>query len=390
MKLTSALPSWDCENQRIFLRADLNVPLVNGQIMSERRLQAIRPTLDYLIAHNARVILATHIGRPTNKESQLSTQHLLPWFEKNGYTIRWCADLDDAYTQSTSLAPGHIILLENLRFFPGEKDQSNAFATQLARLADWYVDDAFATLHRNDTSITILPEQFEPQKRTFGFLVEKELRILNDLLHNPQHPFSLILGGAKIADKLPLIQNLLPITDNILLCPAIVFTFSHALGKPVGKSLIDTNVIDKARTILQKAPQENTNIHFPIDYQIANGELSGPLSFTSAEQFPPDAVGISIGPQTAQQFASVIADSKMVFFNGSPGMIDRPETLQGARDIFTAMAQSEGTTIVAGGDSVSIVDYFGITGITHCLTGGGAALTYLSGKPLPGLAPFVD
>ena len=388
MKLTSFLPSWNCTNQRVFLRADLNIPLHNGQILGDRRLKATQPTLDYLIKQNAIVILATHIARPKNKDPKLTTHHLLPWFEKHGYAIIFCADLDTAYTQSQQASPGTIILLENLRFFDGEKNASIAFAQELAKLADWYIDDAFGALHRHDTSITLLPEQFEPQKRTIGFLVEKELGILTTFMDAPQHPVCIILGGGKVSDKIPLIEHLLPITDHLILCPAIVFTFAQSLEKPVGKSLVDDKVLDIARSILHKAPQENTQVHFPIDYQVADKEISGPLSFTSAEQFPSDSVGISIGPKSIQLFQSIIDTAQTTFFNGSIGFTDKPETLMGMKAILTVMANAKGTSIVAGGDSLSVLDLFDITGITHCLTGGGSTLTYLSGKPLPGLAPF--
>ena len=390
MKLTSALPSWNCNNQPVFLRADLNVPLKDGTIINDRRLRAAQPTLDYLIKQNATVILATHLGRPKEKEETLSTKHLLPWFEKQGYQIRFCATLDDANTARQTAAPGSILLLENLRFFNEERKASLPFARRLARLADWYVDDAFGALHRHDTSITLLPEQFAPNKRTIGFLVKKELDILDTFLQNPQHPVCIILGGNKIATKLPLIKNLLTIADHIILCPAIVFTFLKALGKPVGKSVVDEEVIDVARTILHQAPQENCAVHFPVDYQVAQGEISGPLSIATADQFPPDGVGISIGPESEKLFAKIIQSSKTTFFNGAIGFLDRPETLHGMQSILTAMATSPGTSLVTGGDSLAALDELGISGITHTITGGGSALAYLSGKILPGLKPFIE
>jgi phosphoglycerate kinase len=390
MKLLSALPSWNCSNQSIFLRVDLNVPLKDGLILNDRRLQAIQPTLDYLVQHRARVLLASHLGRPNGREEALSTKHLMPWFEKHGYKSTFCATLNEAYTKQQTTAPGSILLLENLRFFKEERETSLPFAQQLARLADWYVDDAFGALHRHDTSITLLAEQFAPEKRTIGFLVEKELGILNEFLQRPRHPVCIVLGGNKIASKLPLIEQLLTIADDIILCPAIVFTFLKALGKPVGKSVVDDEALSTARSILHRAPHKNCNVHFPLDYQVAQGELSGPLSIVSAGQFPLDSVGISIGPESAKLFAEIISSAKTTFFNGAIGFVDRPETLHGMRAILSAMADGSGTSMVTGGDSLAALDKLGISGITHTITGGGSALAYLSGKALPGLKPFID
>ena len=267
MKLISKLHSWSCDNQRVFLRTDLNVPLHQGSIISYRRLQAIRPTLDCLIGQNAKIILATHIGRPKGADPSLSTKHLIPWFEQHGYSVTFSPDVETA--NETTITPGTILLLENLRFFSGEKTSDLVFAKQLAQLADWYVNDAFGTLHRSDTSVYLLAEQFPREKRTIGFLVEKELAILNEFMNNPQHPATIILGGGKVADKLSLIKNLLFKADYIVLCPAIVFTFLQAKEDPVGKSLVDNNSIDLAQSILDKATQTNTQIIFPLDYQIA-------------------------------------------------------------------------------------------------------------------------
>ena len=388
MNYTTALPSWNCSNQPVFLRADLNVPLKEGSILNDRRLRAIQPTLNHLVKQNAIIILATHLGRPDGHEEELSTKHLMPWFEQQGYAIQFFATIDDAHTQQQTAAPGSILLLENLRFFKEERKPSLPFAQQLARVATWYVDDAFGALHRHDTSITLLAEQFPQDKRTIGFLVEKELKLLNEFLQNPKHPVSIILGGNKIATKLPLIANLLTIADHLILCPAIVFTFLKALGKPVGKSIVDDAALETARTILHQAPQENCDVHFPIDYQVAQGSIDGELSIIPADQFPEDSVGISIGPESAKLFSDIIRSSQTTFFNGAIGFADRPETLQGMQSIFTAMATSSGSSMVTGGDSLAVLDQLGISGITHTITGGGSALAYLSGKDLPGLKPF--
>lgn len=388
MTYISALSSWSCTNQPVFLRADLNVPLKDGIIMNDRRLRATQPTLDCLLKQNAIIILATHIGRPKGHEEALSTKHLMPWLAEHGYQVTFCPTVEEAKAAHKNAQPGSILLMENLRFFKEEQTQSIAFAQQLASLAHWYVDDAFGALHRHDTSIALLPEQFAPDKRTFGFLVEQELNILHSFLSQPAHPVSIILGGNKVETKVPLLKNTLAMADHILLCPAIVFTFLKALGKPIGTSLVDDHVVETARAIIDQAPKQNCTIHFPVDYQVAEETINGPLSIISADQFPENAVGISIGPKTQKLFAQIIRASQTSFFNGAIGFTDRPATLQGMESIFGAMADSHGVSLVTGGDSLAALDELAMGGITYTITGGGAALAYLGGEKLPGLEPF--
>lgn len=224
MNLTSHLKSLPLANKSVFLRADLNVPLDKGIILNDYRLHALAPTLSYLLNQHATIILATHIGRPEDHEPELSTHHLLPWFKEHGYPVILATDLSHV-PALIAQHKGSIILLENLRFYPGEQGHDPQFAQELARGIDYYVNDAFALLHRTDTSITLLPELFAPDKRSIGFLIEAELNHLKRLIENPAHPFTLILGGGKMDAKLPLITNLMPHIDNLLLCPAIVFSF---------------------------------------------------------------------------------------------------------------------------------------------------------------------
>lgn len=386
MKIEPTFQSWRCAGQRVFLRADLNVPLINGKILSDRRLRAIQPTLDYLLKEKTQVILASHIGRPTSPDPALSTKHLIPWFESKGYKIRYAKSIAEA--QESSLDIESIILLENLRFFPGEKKEDLSFAQQLATLANWYVNDAFATLHRSDTSMTLLAYQYPKNHRSIGFLIETELEILSQVMRDPAHPVCFILGGGKVADKLPLIKHLCSFADIIVLVPALVFTFLKALGKPVGKSLVDDTILSNARSILEKEKYTTTFV-FPLDYQIASGAKDGPLSFVDADNFPSDAVGVSIGPKTIAHIQDIIAGSKTIFYNGMMGFPNREETLQGVEAIITAMSERDATTIVAGGESILIIDRLKLKGITHCITGGGATLTYLGGQKLPGLLPFL-
>lgn len=235
--IKSHLSRWKITNQRVFLRTDLNVPNVNGKITHDFRLLSILPTLDYLLSHNNTVILATHIGKPEKYDPLLSTQILIPWLEEKGYKVEFAPDPLSATLQPT--IAGKVILLENLRFFAGEKAADPLFAKQLKQTADYYVNDAFGALHRHDCSISLLPYEFSESKRTIGFLVEKEIKVLTNLLEAPKHPYLAIIGGGKIHDKIPLIQTLLSSADTVAICPALSFTFMAARGMNVGKSLID-------------------------------------------------------------------------------------------------------------------------------------------------------
>lgn len=385
MKTIQALP---LNNKTVFLRVDLNVPLKNGELLNDHRLHAIKPTLNYLRDKKATIILGTHIGRPANHEEYLSTKHLVPWFKKEGYPILFTPDLDNA-SELAKNNPGSIILLENLRFYPGEKKHNPAFAQQLAHLAEYYVNDAFALLHRNDTSITLTPGLFSRDTRAVGLLIEDELKHLEKLIDTPAHPFTLILGGGKVSTKIPLIKNMLSRIDNLLVCPAIVFTFLKALGKPVGNSLVEESSLDTCKEILDLAQQQNVTVTFPLDYQVARGSYNGPLSYIDADEFPSDGIGISIGPKTYELFGSIIRNSKTIFYNGLMGSVGRQETLSGINALLKAMAESEGYSVIGGGDSVAAAQLLGhADDISYLSTGGGATLTYLSGTPLPGLQFF--
>jgi phosphoglycerate kinase len=389
--LISQLPHWNLTNKRVFLRADLNVPIQHGTIVNDFKLKSIVPTLDLLLKQHAAVVLASHLGRPKGFDPELSTKPLGAWLETHGYQVQFIPYKEHNPFNEVRPAPGNIVLLDNMRFYPGEQTHEMAplFAQQLASLADYYVHDAFALMHRTDTSVTAVPRLFDASHRTIGLLVEKEVNALSKLVHNPEKPFVLIIGGGKVADKIPLLTGMLDRVTHILLCPAIVFTFLKTENRQTGKSLVDNEQIASVKTFMELATKKGVELIFPIDYQVAQGTLNGPLSVTSADNFPIDGVGMSIGPQTAQLFATYITAAKTVFFNGLPGITYRPETLQGAHAIFQAMAQAPGFTVIGGGDSVaaaeSLVD---VSKISYCSTGGGATLSYLAHKTLPGLELF--
>jgi len=406
--LTSHIKDLDLTGERILLRLDLNVPVVGNKIINDHKIKQALPTIDMLQKKGAKVIIMTHIGRPKEYPPGFSTKHLIPWFKQNGYVAQFEPNFDKAKMESYK-NPNDILLLENLRFFDGEQNEghftifaqdiaiigdkqdvkAHLFAKNLADIGDYYVNDAFGAMHRHDTSITLVPQLFDPKKRFLGPLVERESLMLSKLVKNPEQPFTLIMGGGKIKDKLPLLAKLVDKVDTILLCPAIVFTFSKFLGKKIGKSLVDDSVISIVPDILKKAQEKGVNILFPLDYQAATDNFNGPLSYTESEAIEHNHVGVSIGPKTEGYFKDEILKSKTIFFNGAFGNMNKNKTLEGMKHILEAMGEINGFSVVGGGDSVAVANMFGIANkIDYLSTGGGATLTYVSGLELPGLKAF--
>jgi phosphoglycerate kinase len=371
--------------KQVFLRADLNIPLApTGEIVDDFRLRALVPTLDLLVKKQAKIILATHIGRPTGPTHNLSTRLLVPWFTQAGYIIEYAHTLGAAHEISNNMQPGTIVLLENLRFFAGEQTADKHFAQDLRRLANYYVNDAFGVLHRTDTSVTLMPELYTCDHKSIGLLIKRELEMLSYLKHDPAPPFLLILGGGKVKDKLPMLAHLLHTVNAVALCPAVAFTFLRALGQPIGKSLVEESLLDSAQDILHKAHALGVQILFPLDYQFALNTLNGPL--ICADTMPDNGIGLAIGPQTIEFYARKINQAQTIFLNGAMGIQERPASMQALYALLQAIAQSSAMSIVGGGESVAAVYLRGLNkAINFCSTGGGATLAYLSNQPLPGL-----
>ena len=375
-------------HKRVIVRVDYNVPISDGQISSDLRVRATLATIQMILKKGGKVILLTHMGRPIEFDPQLSTQILLPWFEQHGFTIEFASDLQTAYQKSIH-STANIIMVENLRFFPGEKAHSPAFAQELARLGDVYVDDAFALIHEADTSMTLLAELFPKEKRTIGLLMEQEIHTLNKLIENPKRPFVVIIGGNKVAEKTALITNLAEHIDTILLCPAIVFSYLRSLGKNVGSSLVDEKSIELWNNLSTTAAQNDVKIIVPIDYLVAKKDLNGKLRVIQADEFQEDDVGITIGPKTTALYCQTIKNAQTALYNGLMGILERPETLHATKEIFNAMATVP-MSIVGGGDSTAAVELLQIErGTLQLSTGGGAMIAYLAGQDLPGLQPFL-
>jgi len=376
-------------NQRVFLRADLNVPLKNKTIMQDYRLQAILPTIDYIQKNGGKVILATHIGRPpalSKKnffDENLSTRILIPWFEQHGYTIDYEIDLIKAIKKSNQ-HPDQILLLENLRFFNGEQQTNNEFAQLLAQCGDVYVNDAFGVSHRQDTSVTLLPEQFDDDHRSLGLLFEKELKTLMTLKQKPLQPFVVVLGGSKAATKITGLDKLLdaPIAsrpNSILIGGAIANTFLQAQNFNVGKSNVEENLVHVARNFLKKAEQSNVKALLPIDVCIAPPQSDKPPTPCNISSIPSDQMIVDIGPQTIKLFTKEINRAKTIFSNGTMGIYENKNYETGSREILKAIANADTNSIIGGGDTVAATFQFNLKNKMNFLsTGGSATLNFLA------------
>ncbi len=386
IKIQSALPSWDLTNQRVFLRADLNIPIKNGFILDDFRIKALLPTIDLILEKKGSIVIGTHIDRPRGFDASLSTRVLAQWLSSNGYIVSFAENIPMVH--ELQKRPGiAIIVLENLRFFPGEKKRDQLFAQSLAECADYYVNDAWGVMHRGDSSVTLLPALFAPEKRTIGLLVEQEIRALTYLKEKPELPFVLIMGGGKVHDKLPLIETLLPKINVLLLAPGLVIPFLKLQGKSIGASSEEST--SEAQSIIHKAREYGVRIITPVDYLIAQGSWEGPLSYCSANQIPHDAVLVSIGEKTVELFGQEIKKARTLFFNGMMGDLSRPQTISELRKLLEIIAQTPAYKVIGGGDSVAAVQYFGLMrGFNYCSTGGGATIAYISDLPMPGLEIF--
>lgn len=372
-KLKSPLPHWNLQNKHVFVRADINVPLHDGAILDDARLQALRPTLDYILAHGGRITLGTHIGRPHGFEQKLSTNPLQAWLNHHGYDHR-------------------VTLLENLRFSLEEKAGNLLFAQELAQNIDYYIDDAFASLHDTDTSLTIMPKLFDAQHKGIGFLVERELGMLNTIKYNAQQPYVWILGGGKAASKLPLLETLLrsahTLVTDIMLCPALSWPFWH-LAQEKKRHVVTPEqeiLVHLAKTIIDLAQQKQVTLHLPQDYLVGTDGWNGKFMVKRAEAVTEDDMMIAIGPETVKLWTPIISQAKTIFFNGPMGDLEKAETIESLKAVLHVITQSNAVSIVGGGNSHAALQLFGLADkVTFCSTGGGATLAYLSGQRLPAL-----
>lgn len=376
--------------RKVLVRCDFNVPIKDGKITDDTRITASLPTIQYLLEQGAAVILMSHLGRPDGTpKPDLS---LAPVAERLsellGQPVRLAPDCVGAEVErmTAELKPGHVLLLENLRFHPEEEANDPDFARRLAGLADIYVNDAFGTAHRAHASTEGVAHDLPA---VAGFLIEKELNFLGSALDQPQHPFIAILGGAKVKDKIKVIEALLPKVDHLIIGGGMAFTFLKAQGNEIGKSLLDEGSLDYCRDLLAKSADK---ILLPTDVVVASEfNADSPATVVSADSIPSDQMGLDIGPESAKEFARVIQPASTVVWNGPMGVFEFDAFANGTRSVAEAMSKCRGTTIIGGGDSAAAVEKFGFAdAVSHVSTGGGASLEFLEGRKLPGIEALQD
>lgn len=382
----------DMRGKRVLVRVDFNVPLDDqGKVADDSRLVATLPTIRYLREQGARVILMSHLGRPKGKvnDKLRLTDVARRLGELLGDPVKKVDDCvgPAAVAASGQLQPGEVLLLENLRFHPEEEANDREFARQLASLGEIYVDDAFGTAHRAHASTTGVAE-FLPSAA--GFLMEKEVTMLGRILTNPAHPFTAVLGGAKIADKIGVLEKLVEKVDQLLLGGGMANTFLRAEGNPLGDSLVDDSHLEFARDFIQRARSHGVIIELPSDLVAAPASRSGNQPETrivAPGDVPAGWQALDIGPQTTARFKQAIATSKTVFWNGPLGRIEEPAFAHGSEAVARAIARPDLISVVGGGDSLAVLEKVGVFGqVTHASTGGGASLEFLEGRELPGVA----
>ena len=385
--MARSITDLDLGGKRVFIRVDFNVPIKNGTITDDTRIRASLPTIQYALEHGAKsVILASHLGRPKGKPNpEYSMRPVAKRLEE--LLGKPVAFAEAGFSRPPDSQPaGGIVLLENLRFHPGEEKNDPEFSAQLAQMADVYINDAFGSAHRAHASTEGIVGYVK--QSAAGLLMAKEVEYLGRVLEHPDRPFVAILGGAKVSDKLEVIQNLVPRVDALLIGGAMAYTFFKARGLPVGKSLVEEDLLDAAREIERAAKARGLRFELPVDHVVAPKLEAGSPSEVLNVDDPAigDRMGLDIGPRTIAAYREVLATAKTVTWNGPMGVFEIDAFAQGTIAVARAVADVKGTTVIGGGDSIAAVAKAGVTDrITHISTGGGASLEFLGGQKLPGV-----
>ena len=385
------LQDLDFVGKKVFLRLDLNVPIKNGVIKDDTRIREAIPTIKYILERTNKVAIASHLGRP---DGEVDLNYSL---EPVGVRLAELLQRDvvfvndymkEPYDQVLGqLDPQQLVLLENLRFNAGETKNDLDFCRQLARGIDLYVNDAFGTAHRAHASTVGVADLLDPNRRAAGLLMEKEIQALGSILNHPEAPFTVIMGGAKVSDKIAVILSLLNRCNHLIIGGAMAYTFLKYKGHAVGSSKVEADRMDLVETIFRNAEARRVQIHLPIDHGCAAAFKEDAVREDIAERaIPAGLMGLDIGPKTVEAYGRVIRNSRTVFWNGPMGVFEWKSFAQGTMDIARAVAACEGRTVVGGGDSVSAANQAGVADkISHVSTGGGAALEFLEGRTLPGI-----
>lgn len=382
----------DFKGKRVLVRVDVNVPVEGGKVADATRIEASLPTVEHLRKAGAKVVLCSHLGRPKGApEAKYSLKPVADWLNAHGVPTAFVDESIGPKAQAAvaALKPGDVLLLENVRFHKGEEKNDPELCKAFAALADAYVNDAFGTAHRAHASTTGVAKLLPAYA---GFLIEKELAALGQALESPARPFTAILGGAKVSDKILVLEKLLPKVDRLVIGGGMAFTFLKAQGHEVGKSLVEADRIPLAKEILERAKAKGIAVHLPVDVEAADEFAEGAVHRAAkVSHMKPEWMGLDIGPLTIADFRKAIESSKTVLWNGPMGVFEWDAFDYGTRAVAEAVAAVEGTTIVGGGDSAAAAAKFGVAGkVTHVSTGGGASLEFLEGKALPGIVALEE
>lgn len=388
LKGIKTIREFDLKDKRVFLRLDLNVPLEGGKITDETRIQASLPTIRYALEQGAKLVLASHLGRPKGPGDKDNSLELVGkrLAELLDVEVMLVEEPDSEATKSLlrGLKKNQIILLENVRFHEGETKDSVEFAQVLAPLADIYINDAFGASHRAHSSIHALPSLMK--EKGIGFLIEKEIKMLDQLLEAPKRPYLAVLGGAKVSDKIAVIEKLIDLVDGFIIGGAMAYTFLKAQNVAVGKSKVETEKLNYAREMIARMQLREKTLLLPVDHIVASEFSATSGEVTSGVTIADDKMALDIGPQTLRQFSEAVKGAATIFWNGPMGVFEKPAFSKGTFGLAKAIAESKATKIVGGGDSAAAAEQSGFADqMTHISTGGGASLEYLQGDKLPGL-----